>query len=86
MLLDLVTAAFDTIDHEILLNRLKKSFLVSGTVLTWFESYLTNRFYCVKVINETSQNLPLKYGVPQGSVLGPVLFTMYTKPLSALVS
>ena len=84
VLLDL-TAAFDTIDHEILLNRLKKSFLVSGTVLTWFESYLTNRFYCVKVRNETSQNLPLKYGVPQGSVLGPVLFTMYTKPLSALI-
>ena len=73
VLLDLTTA-FDTIDHEILLNRLKKSFLVSGTVLTWFESYLTNRFYCVKVKNETSQNLPLKYGVPQGLVLGPVLF------------
>ena len=58
---------------------------MSGTVLTWFESYLTNRFYCVKVRNETSQNLPLKYGVPQGSVLGSVLFTMYTKPLSALI-
>ena len=84
VLLDL-TAAFDTIDHEILVNRLKKSFLVSGKVLTWFESYLSNRFYCVKVRNETSQNLPLKYGVPQGSVLGPVLFTMYTKPLSALI-
>ena len=84
VLLDL-TAAFDTIDHEILLNRLKKSFLVSGTVLTWFEPYLTNRFYCVKVRNETSQNLPLIYGVSQGSVLGPVLFNMYTKPLSALI-
>ena len=84
VMLDL-TAAFDTIDHEILLNRLEKSFLMSGTVLSWFESYLKSRYFCVKVRNETSNNLPLKYGVPQGSVLGPVIFTLYTKPLSALI-
>ena len=80
------TNKIETLHKEIsLLNRLKKSFLVSGTVLSWFESYLTIRFYCVKERKKTSQNLPLKYGVPQGSVFDPVLFTIYTKPLSALI-
>ena len=80
-LLDL-SAAFDTIDHEILLNRLHVSFGISGTVLNWFSSYLSNRFQSVEIQQTRSQPLPLKYGVPQGSVLGPVLFTLYSQPLS----
>ena len=84
-LLDL-SAAFDTIDHEILLKRLHVSFGISGTVLKWFSSYLSNRYQCVAIQQVLSKPLPLKYGVPQGSVLGPVLFTLYSQPLSDVIS
>ena len=83
-LLDL-SAAFDTIDHDILCNRLKDVFGCTGVVLAWFRSYLTDRTQSVIVNNTASAPSPLRYGVPQGSVLGPVLFTMYTQPLSSLI-
>ena len=73
-LLDL-SAAFDTIDHSILLNRLEKSFGISGLALAWFSSYLTDRTQCVQVGDLKSKPSPLLYGVPQGFVLGPVLFS-----------
>ena len=76
------SAAFDTIDHKILLNRLSYSFGISGTVFKWFISYLTNRTQSVSVGDLNSLPLPLKYGVPQGSVLGPILFTLYSQPVS----
>ena len=76
------SAAFDTIDHKILLNRLSHSFGISGTVFKWFISYLTNRTQSVSVGDLNSLPLPLKYGVPQGSVLGPILFTLYSQPVS----
>ena len=76
------SAAFDTIDHKILLNRLSYSFGISGTVFKWFISYLTNRTQSVSVGELNSLPLPLKYGVPQGSVLGPILFTLYSQPVS----
>ena len=82
-LLDL-SAAFDTIDHCILLNRLQHMYGISGTALSWFSSYLTNRTQSVIVDDHVSQVSSLSYGVPQGSVLGPILFTLYTKPLSDL--
>ena len=83
-LLDL-SAAFDTIDHKILLQRLEKSFGISGIVLKWFESYLTNRHQSVVIKGNLSSNHILKFGVPQGSVLGPVLFTIYTQPLAKII-
>ena len=83
-LLDL-SAAFDTIDHNILLSRLQHSFGFSGTVLKWFSSYLSDRTQCVSIDNVMSSPSPLNYGVPQGSVLGPVLFSLYSQLLSDIV-
>jgi len=83
-LLDL-SAAFDTIDHAILCERLRSAFGCTGTVLDWFSSYLTDRTQSVVVHDVKSSPSPLKYGVPQGSVLGPVLFTMYMQPLSSVI-
>ena len=80
VLLDL-SAAFDTIDHNILIKRLECSFGVKGTALKWFASYLKNRTQSVKVSGFQLEKGFLQFGVPQGSVLGPVLFTMYTQPL-----
>src|SRR6218665_3162552 len=76
-----IAAAFDTIDHTILLQRLCSWFGVSGTALLWFQSY---RSFSVKACSHSSQPLPLSCGVPQGSVLGPLLFILYTTPLSYL--
>ena len=80
LLLDL-SAAFDTLDHNILLKRLRLSFSISGELLRWLESYLTERNQTVLAGGKASQPTVLKYGVPQGFVLGPVLFTMYITPL-----
>ena len=83
-LLDL-SAAFDTIDHTILVKRLETTLGVSGTALRWFKSYLDNRYQSVRVGTETSDKSLLRFGVPQGSVLGPVLFTLYTQPLADII-
>ena len=81
ILLDL-SAAFDTIDHDILFHRLENRFGVSGLALQWFKSYLSNRTYSVSLKSlPSSKSVTVSFGVPQGSVLGPILFTLYTAPL-----
>ena len=84
-LLDL-SAAFDTIDHSILLERLLSWFGISSTALSWIKSYLLNRSFYVNIENTKSSLFQLLYGVPQGSVLGPLLFILYTTPLSTVIS
>ena len=83
-LLDL-SSAFDTIDHPILVHRLHTDFGFTDTVLQWFSSYLTNRSHYISLSNHCSAFSHVHSGVPQGSVLGPVLFTMYAKSLSAII-
>ena len=80
ILLDL-SPAFDTI-HTILLHRLKTWFNITGTALEWIKSYLANRNQHIIIINDlegqtkvTSSPVTLTYGIPQGSVLGPIMFT-----------
>lgn len=84
VLLDL-SAAFDTVDIDILLERLEKCFGIAGKALDWFRSYLTGRNQCILVRGQTSPMSILKSGVPQGSVLGPLLFSLYTSPLGSII-
>lgn len=84
LLLDL-SAAFDTIDHPVLLDRLSVRYRVSGTAHKWIQSYLSYRSQSVKIGDSTSQPCVLQFGVPQGSVMGPILYTMYAAPIGDVI-
>ena len=83
VLLDL-SAAFDTIDHSVLLNRLEHAYGLKDVALAWMESYLTNRTQSVIINGVTSSPKTLVYGFPQGSVLGPKNFKRYSKPIGII--
>ena len=84
LVLDL-SAACDTVDHDILLTRLHSEYSISGIAIEWFPSYLTSRSQFVLIEGCRSQSRELKWGVPQGSVLGLILYVLYTAPLADIL-
>ena len=84
--LSYLSAAFDTVDHSILLTRLQNWFGLDGLSLDWFSSYLSSCSQAVSINDSISAFSNLSCGVPQGSVVGPLLFTLYTTPLGSVIS
>ena len=84
-MLDL-SCAFDTVDHELLMIRLDGSFGITDKALAWLQSYISERYQTVAVRSAGSVDSILTCGVPQGSVLGPTLHCMYTKPIGDIVA
>uniref|UniRef100_A0A803U0W5 Reverse transcriptase domain-containing protein n=1 Tax=Anolis carolinensis TaxID=28377 RepID=A0A803U0W5_ANOCA len=82
VLLD-ITAAFDTVDYDLMIHRLAMSG-VCGQALNWFNSFLLNRSQCVEYMDQVSDRSPLLCGVPQGAILSPLLFNIYVRPLASL--
>ena len=80
-----MSAAFDTVDHDVLVTRLEQRFGVTGCAIAWIKSYLSDRSQSVKIHGSVSDDTPLVFGVPQGSALGPILFTMYTTPIGDII-
>ena len=80
-----ISAAFDTISHVILLERLETCFGITGSVLNWIRSYLANRSQFVKIGDSASNGTFLSAGVPQGSVLGPLLFCSYVSSIQTVI-
>ena len=80
-----LSSAFDTIDHPILVHHLNTDFGFTDAVLQWFSSYLTDHTHYVSLSNHCSAFAPVHKCIPQDSVLGPILFTMYIKPLSVII-
>lgn len=83
MLLDL-SAAFDTIDHQVFLSQLRNEYSMDGNVVGWMKSYLEGRKQCVHIAGAPSHQVDLHYGFPQGSCIGPFGFKLYTKPLTSI--
>ena len=79
-----LSAAFDTLDHGILLDRFENLFGISGAALGWIASYLHDCYQLLVIDGEHSDPVLLEHGVPQGSVFGPKKYTMYSKPLGAI--
>ena len=80
-----LSAAFDTVDHSILLSRLALRFGVNGQVIAWIEAYLKDREQFVQNENTMSSIRQLLRGVPQGSVLGPLLYVLCTAPIADII-
>ena len=83
VMLDL-SAAFDVIDHNILFRRLEHTYGISSSALSWIKTYLSDRSQCVAVGSVLSDSQTLAIGVPQGSVLGPKLYCMFSKPIGEI--
>lgn len=77
--------AFDSVNHSILLEKLKAT-VISGLLFSWLANYLSNRNQFVQISGKKSALQPVKYGVPQGSILGPRLFSIYVNDLPESIS
>ena len=84
VMLDL-SAAFDTIDHALMLKHFETNMGISGCALQWLKSYLESRVYQVNIDGVLSETHKLDFGVPQGSVLGPLCFILYTFPVGKII-
>ena len=80
-----LSSAFDTIDHSILLNRLEVRYGITSVVFEWFRSYLYGRVQRINIDDSFSPPHPLTISVPRGSVLGPLLFSLYVQPLGGII-
>ena len=79
-----LSSAFDLVDHSLLLKRMQEHFYVTETVYHWFLSYLTGRNFSVKINCSISNGMIVLYGVPQGSILGPILFLLYISEIESI--
>ena len=80
-----ISAAFDTVNHSLLLKVLNQTYSIKGTALKWFGSSLSNHSVCVQINNSVSQELDLPFSVPQGSCAGPILFNIYISTLTSFL-
>ena len=80
-----MSAAFDTVDHDILLKRLLMRFGIRGVALSWISSFVGQRMQTVAVNGEMSETSSVTSGVPRGIVLGPILFLLYTADVARMV-
>ena len=81
-----ISAAFDTINHSTLLDRITQDFGICGSAVIWLQSFISDRQQYVAVDAEQSTPVNCSSGVPQGSVLGPLLFAMYIPPVGNVVA
>ena len=84
VLLDL-SAAFDTVTHSILFDRMEYELGIKGTALMWLKSYFSGRTTSISINGAQSANCTLDYGLPQGSIVGPLSFTVYTIPIGRII-
>jgi len=80
-----LSAVFDTVDHDTMRRRLEYSFGIQGKALSWFASYLSGRRQRIMINESLSEPFNLECGVPLGSYLGPLLFTLYTSMLFEII-
>jgi len=80
-----ISAAFDAVDHAILCKRAESDFGICGTALKWLHSFVTDRLQYIAIGSERSETTALSTGVPQGSILGPLLFAFYVSPIGRVV-